>query len=334
MISCCQAVRICTAALVVPIAAAHAAVAEETFEVDLHAERTQIEVADPVWVTLSATAPQGWSIQLPEAPTAFDELKVIETVGHQREAADGRLTASIRLKLESLLPGRYQIGPLDVRFVPEESGDENGASQSEEVILRSTQPMAIRVRSALRLFDSRQPREIYGTVRVPWTWWQWTIATVVIVAAIATGTVVYQRMDRWLRSRRISQQSLLEELDRLDEARLNRAISNDQLIVSVADVVRQSLQLAEASGPVYRTTEEWIHQVQKPQFARAGSPAVDPEHLTDAISLVLREADAIKFAGRPATLDQARRCLDAGRKTVRSILREGFPPKTETAGHD
>lgn len=321
MISCSRAILTCAAALIVPVTAIRTDAAEETFAVDLRAERTQIKVADPVEVTLSATAPKGWRIRLPEVPVEFGELKVIEAVNHLQED-DGMLTASTRLKLESLLPGRYQIGPLDVRFIPENAGGDGNFTHSSKAIQRSTRSLTIRVYSALGFFDSRQPREIYGTVGVPWTWRQWTLATLAIVAAFVFGSIAYQRTAHWLRSQRTSQQSLLEELDQLDEARLNRSISNDRLVVSIADVVRRSLQLAEGARPVYRTTEEWIHHLRQSHVALAASSAGEPKLLSDTVELVLREADAIKFAGRSATLAQARRCLDAARRTVRTFLRE------------
>lgn len=331
MIPCTRAIHSWTAALflstiaISAVASAAETTAEE-FSVELRTDREQIAVADPVGVTVSATAPPGWKILFPETPVDSEHLRVIEASDHLQENDDGTRTAWRHLKLESLLPGRYPIGPLNVRFTPEDGADDSAASSestaSSEVIQRSTGSITIRVRSAIGFFGSRELREIDGTVWIPWTWRQWAIAAAAIFAASVLGWASYRRVERWLGSQRVSQRSLLHELDRLDEARLHRSVPNDQLIISVADVVRQSLRLADGPHSVYRTTEEWIEYLQRSPLIPAGASGGNRRLPRDAVELVLREADAIKFAGRPATYDQSRRCLGAARRTVQSLLGE------------
>lgn len=292
--------------------------AEQVFSTDLQLDRDTVKVADPVWVSLSATAPEGWTIELPEPPDAFGELKVIDLVGPHQSANSGTVSATTRWQMESLLPGRYQIDPLEVRFRPKGADGET----SEEVVQRSTEAVSVEVRSELGFFESRHLRDIHGPVRVPWTWTQWTIVAVVLVAVGAAFFFVYRGIDRWLMSRRVTQRSLLQQLDRLDEARLSRSVPNDQLIVSVADLVRQSLRLAEEPRPAYRTTEEWIDYVENRRAVGGAAAAGDAHGLAEVVTFVLRQADAVKFAGKSATVDQARRSIEAARSIVLWFLRE------------
>lgn len=318
-----EMIRGCAAAAVLLLAAgAKLAAADDDFAVTLQADRTDVQVADPLWVTVSATAPAGWSIALPDAPDAFQELRVTTTITHLHHSDTGERTATRRLQLESLLPGRYQVGPLDVLFLPTTHNSDAGANGGATPVRRATESVTIGVRSTLGFAQGQRLRDIYGTVRTPWAWWQWIVAAAATVSAVAVGRIVYSGVASWLRRRRISQRSLLHQLDRLDEARLNRSLSPDRLIVSVADVVRQSLRLAEGARPVYRTTDEWIQRLEKGN----GESSL----LADAVKVVLLEADAVKFAGGTASVDQARRCLDAARTIVRFALRED--PRREQGG--
>lgn len=301
------------------VMASTADAAEEFLSTNLQVDRNEVQVAEPVRVVLSATAPDGWNIQLPDVRTGFGELKVIDSV-RRRESDSGTFTLSLHLTLESLLPGRYRVGPLDVQFT-----QDNGASGPEdraETIQRSTRPITVRVRSAVGVFERRQLREIYGPVRVPWSWRQWAAAAAVMAGVLAIALSLYRWIDRWRTSGQLSQRTLLRRLDQLDEARLNRTVSNEQLILALADVVRQSLQLAEGGDPVYRTTDEWNHHLHASQPPSATSLSTKPTYLADSVDFVLREADAIKFAEKGSTMEQVRRCLDAARKVVRSFLGE------------
>lgn len=154
------------------------------------------------------------------------------------------------------------------------------------------------------------------------------IAASILIATSAIGFIACHAVGVWLHSRPLSQQDLLRQLDRLDESRLSRAIPNDRVVTAVADLVRQSLQISEGPRTVYRTTEEWIaHLQQSPADPMSAAPddrqtsAGGREEISAAVETVLREADAVKFAGRSATLDQARRCVGAGRTIIHSAAR-------------
>lgn len=293
-----------------------ASAADAPLEVNVETDRQTVLVADPVWLTVTASGPTGWSAQFPQTPDAYGELKVRAAMTHTHTSPAGRRTATMRLQLESLSPGRYTVGPLEVSFIKAANPDD--ADVDVSAVQRSTDPVTIHVRSALGFAEGGRLRAIYGTVRTPWSWRQWTAAAAGLVAALAIGWAAHRGVARWRPSRRNSQRSLLQQLDRLDEARLSRTVSNERFVVSIADVVRQSLQLADGARPVHRTTDEWIRRLQG-----------DRRRLAEPVGTVLRCADAVKFAGQAATLDHARRCLEAARRVVGAALGDHL---THTAG--
>lgn len=302
-----QSVLRWAAAVLLAAGGVRASAADALLKVNVDTDRQTVLVADPTWLTLTASAPTGWSVRFPQTPDAFGELKVRAAITHIHTSLGGRHTATMRMQLESLSPGHYTVGPLEVRFIKTASPDNAGFDVP--VVQRSTDPVTIHVRSALGFAEGGRLRAIYGTVRTPWSWRQWKAAAAGLVAALAIGWGTHRVVARWRSSRRISQRSLLQQLDRLDEARLSRTVSSEQLVVSVADVVRQSLRLTEGARPVHRTTDEWIRRLQG-----------DHRRLAEPVGTVLRQADAVKFAGQAATLDHARRCLEAARRVVRAAL--------------
>ncbi|WP_164103396.1 nuclear transport factor 2 family protein [Candidatus Laterigemmans baculatus] len=289
-----------------PLAAESSASTEDPFVVVFEAGRDRVAVAEPVSLTLTASAPQGWTIKLPELPERFGELRVIEADKPREVLRSGRVTQTLRFTVEAYLPGRHRIDPLPVRFLSDEAVPRTGSSSVE----RQTPLLAIRVRSSLGLLDSGQLREIHPEVIVPWTWREWALAGLVVSATGLAARLAAIGFHRWSDSRPMSPRRLQRKLEQLDEARLSRAMASDELIVAVAEVVRQRLQIAEGPRPIYRTTDEWIEHV-------AGRP-----ELAAPVRRVLREADAIKFAGSVATVEQARQCMEAARRIVHDSLDE------------
>jgi hypothetical protein len=154
-------------------------------------------------------------------------------------------------------------------------------------------------------------RDIDPPLSVPWTPLQWAI----VLALTAFLAWVIRRAVRFGAARRqqrpLTFDSLRRELESIDRQRLERRLSNTQAVISVAQVVRHGLRLADVrrgGTGSFRTTREW-HGWCDTTFAsdRAARESVDA---------VLTTSDGIQFCSADPSLDQTRSVIDSARSVI------------------
>jgi hypothetical protein len=279
------------------------ALAEEPglFHVDLHASQNEVEIAQPLELTISATAPQGWTILPPPLLAKLIDLRVVNS-SEESERIGSQVIWTRHLTIESYAPGRKTIGPIEVTFAPPQFGHD-AISQPRTL---ATEAAVIRVRSALGLFETRNElRPIHDAVAVPWTWWQWGIATGCLVVIVGCGVMVVRRVNRFHDDGRLSRQSPLRDLERLKDAWLKGNTSDGETVAAASEIARRWLRCREGALTIHRTTEVWAARLQR-RGAAACAPLVD----------VLRLADRVKFAGAEPTLDEVRESLAHVRQVI------------------
>lgn len=293
------------------IASLAAAADDGLFDVALRVSPREVEIAQPLEVTITATAPRDCEIWPPPLPLAMSlempDFRVIDS-NDETELRGGQIVWTRRLVLEAYAPGRKTLAPLEVAFVPPHF-DEQAGAESPQILTLETEAIPVRVRSALGLFESgSELRSIYAEAAVPWTWRQWAMLLGGLVVGVGGAAFVVRWVDRFHDdSGRASHPSLLRDLQRLREAWLLGSASDEETVAAASDIARRWLQRREGAPQIYRTTAGWAGRVQR------GDAAAEA-----AIVEVLRRADRVKFAQAEPTLDEVRDSLEQVRLVMQS----------------
>jgi hypothetical protein len=232
------------------------------FDVALHVSRQEVEIAEPVELTIRASAPPGWQILPPVMPGDWQGFRVIGSSETTEQTKD-HIVWTRHVKLEAYEAGQKTISPIEVTFTPPRlpspsgrgAGGEgaqpnapNRSAKSQKVQLpkAKTAPTEIYVRNALGLFESgTELRSIYDAVSVPWTWRQWAIAATCSALILGCGLLGI----RWVNRFHDDDGSLPGELARLKEAWLRGSQSDAGTAVAASEIARRWLQWrAAASG--------------------------------------------------------------------------------------
>jgi hypothetical protein len=277
-----------------------------TFEASAHVDRGEVRIAEPLKLAIRAAAPAGWRI-LP--PPRSDELSGWRVVGShdESERTGERIVWTRSLTLEGYAPGRQNIGPVEIRFQPPAGG--LARSDNVEIKKLHTEEVAVRVRSALGLFElGRELRPIQGAVAVPWTWRQWVLAALCLAIVAGCAAVAVRWANRFhdaSPSGTGEPKSLARELYTLREAWLTGRSSDADTVAAAAEIARRYLGWQENRSVVYRTTDDWAGRVRE-----------RGESTCAALVDLLRVADRVKFAHARPTLDEVRQCLEGVRQAI------------------
>jgi cbb3-type cytochrome oxidase subunit 3 len=171
-----------------------------------------------------------------------------------------------------------------------------------------------------RLFQTHQGlREIDGEMTVPWTAAQWFSVALILVLLIAVVVYAYRHIKRYLANRQKTIPALLQDLDRIDQMRLDRRMNHDQAILSIADVLRTGFALADrrcGGTGGYRTTGEWF------AWSRQHLPA-EPQR--QAVRHLLSLADSLKFSASQSSLSEVRQAMIAARDVLETLATTACP---------
>jgi hypothetical protein len=280
------------------------------FDLTMHLSQQEVEIAEPVELTIRATAPPGWQILPLVMPAEWQGLRVIGS-SETTEQRENQTVWTRHVKLEAYEAGRKTILPVEVTFAPPRLDHEVKAGKVEPRKLKSAASV-LWVRSALGLFESgTELRPIYDTVSVPWTWRQWTVAAGCAALIVACGLLVIRWVNRFHDDPgSISAQFLLRELVRLRESWLRDRQSDAATVVAASEIARRWLRWRQGAVMTHRTTGDWAAVVRHWKVA-AIAPVVD----------VLSLADRVKFAQAEPTVDEVRDCLERLRQ-VMQVARE------------
>jgi hypothetical protein len=277
----------------------------DPFDVALHVSQQEVEIAEPLELTIRATAPPGWHIVPPVMPADWQGLRVIGSSEKTQQNGD-RIVWTRQVTLEAYEAGRKTISPLEVTFAPPRFDHEVKVPKVEARKMKSA-ATAISVRNALGLLESgTELRSIYGTVAVPWTWRQWAMAAGCSALIVACGWLVIRWVNRFHDDDgSLSRRFLLGELARLKEAWLRGSESDAETVVVASEIARRWLSWRQGAVTIHRTTDDWAALVLHWNVA-AIAPIVD----------VLGLADRVKFGQAEPTVDEVRESLERLRQVL------------------
>jgi hypothetical protein len=282
-------------AVILPL---HPLAGPDRFHVALDVSQEEVEIAEPLELTIRATAPVGWQILPPVMQADWQGLRVISSNETTKQTKD-QVVWTRHVTVEPYEAGPKTIAPIEITFAPPRF-DQALAQKVEPRKVKSAAKV-IRVRSALGVFESdTELRSIYDAVAVPWTWRQWTMATGCSALIVGCGLLVIRWVNRFHDDDgSLSRQGLLGELARLKEAWLRGREGDRETVAAAAEIARRWLRRRQKAGTIHRTTDDWAALVRHWNVT-AITPIVD----------VLGLADRVKFAQVEPTLDEVRESLE------------------------
>lgn len=262
-------------------------------------------IADPVTLTLSATAPLDTKITLPAPPDRWGDLHVVAVEKpHTSVTEDNRRVAACRLSLEAYAPGRHVIPALEAGF---RSQDTSG---SEARVLHSD-PLVIHVRSAAGLFATPAAfRDVVGIVPLRRGWAYWAPRAMAVLAIAGVAGMALARMRKRFSVGDSPATWAKRELDRLDQHRLHDGWAADQIITEVVGVLGGYLKRCHDLDGLHLTTNELLARAES-------SPQIDDRQRV-ALRDFLSQSDRAKFARWEPTVDDAREAVRGARQIVSS----------------
>lgn len=270
-----------------------------------------VTVGDHFVLTVRIRAPRGATIAFPVGP---DSGGPIESVSSRSVAsvtpADSSFieeTASYRLVAWDTGQLAAGIGPVVV----------SARTMRREIPLGS---LGVFVRSVLprdtTLHIPKPARDIVVAVR---PWWHWLLAALALLALIALPlwwwirrrrrAIVPERIDPFVHAEK--------EFARIDGLALIEAGERGRFVALNVEVLRDYLAARVPRADRSFTSTELVAALRS-----RGNP------VADRLSSVLSEADLIKFANRPVSIEGARRIALESRAIVRDVERAAVAAET------
>jgi hypothetical protein len=258
-----------------------------------------VTVGQPFVVSLRAIPPRGRQALAPAVPDTGGLVEPLDPAIVTRRGD----TLSVRYRLLAWQPGVLAIpfGPVLMR--------RDSSDLSVPVDIRVVVASVLPADSSDRI--PKDPRALFPFVTHWWDrWWQWALALLGVAAALYA-------LWRWrTRERKAAPvvASAVERADaafaRLDRRELTAAGEGARHVALVAEIVRQYLADIEPALALSLTNAEVLIAVEP----IAGMP-------DKQLAQLLREADAIRFAGRRVDHGDVRRVSGLARELVRDIDR-------------
>jgi len=248
-------------------------------------DHTSAQIAEQLSLTLTAIAPQGVTIKLPQPAKKLGEFEVVDVKDAiDIPVAEGRQWTRV-YKLESLASGELEIPALTVTLTDRR----HGAPRHDTL---QSQPIPIRIASVLEgRADPLKFRDIKGVVDLPsnpqsspaWAVWLLGGAVAFALAAIAAIIVLKKRhrqppADRWA----------LAELQRLEESQLCLRGDFHELYFRLSEIIRGYVERQFGIAAPKWTTAEFMEQMRNNKAFETSQRA--------ALAEFLAAADLVKFA--------------------------------------
>ena len=272
-------------------------------KVTANAFKTEVQIAEPVQLELTVTAPSGTKVALPAIGDQLGEFNVLDTrdiVDIPSDAVAGQRIWKRRMTLESIVAGDLQIPALEIQTV-------NG-TESQPLY---TQPISVRVLSVLEgRADPTQFRDIQSVVdvNVPrpdsyrWVWW--TVGGMGMVSFAAAAIAIAARRKTWL----TPIQWATRELDLIQSSVAIKGSDSETISQELSTVLRDFLELQfEIPAPV-QATKELLSEINHRKI-------LQPK-LTKRFSKLFAIADEAKFAGLSLTESQLDKMFEEARSVI------------------
>ena len=261
-----------------------------------------VTVGDPFEVVVRVRAPRGSTIAFPEPPTAEPtaDIEPIDPRAVTQTADSGVVEQTARYRLVAWNVGQLPI-TLDEVIVRTPAGEERISLAGTSVFVRSVLPAD----SAERV--PKPARELFAPVRPLWLYWL-IAATIALILALFAWWYWRRRRRRGLAGE--DPLGVAErEFDRIEAMRLVEAGERGRHVALMIDVLRD--YLAARHPAALRSLTSW----ELLSVAARSLPHVPASRL----EALLGEADLVKFARRPVTMDRARELGREARAIVRQV---------------
>ena len=247
-----------------------------------------VRIGDPFYVRLRVQAPPGARIEFPTGPDTAGTVQALDPVrltsgGDSATTTDQ--TATYRVAAWDVGSQPIALGEVVVRL----GGDERRVTvQPLRVFVRTVLPAD----SALRVPKPARPPFPYARP----IWWPWLLLGAAIVLLLVAWwwwrrrsrrPVVVVPVDPYARAK--------QELDRIEALRLLDAGERGRYVALVVEVVREYLAARYAATSLAMTSSELQRAVRDERFVPR-----------DRLARLLDEADLVKFARRPLSVERAR----------------------------
>jgi hypothetical protein len=268
-------------------AGAWPAVAQFPVDVRVSIEKDTVRVGDPFRVFVNVRAPLGATIQFPETIDSAGTVQSIDPRAVYSQPDSNSFAQNAVYRLAAWDVGRQPIllGEIVVRV-----GDR---TRSIPIIGR-----AVFVASVLPADSaSRVPKPARGLFEDPFVpWWYWALLAAAIASVVGLWWWWRRRtrakpeteiVDPYLRA--------VRDFDRIERLGLLDAGERTRYVVLVVDVLREYIAERYGDAPLSLTSTELLAVTQHARTL---------PH--ERLMRILNEADLVKFARRPVSVDRAR----------------------------
>ncbi len=283
-------------------------------ELTVSLSRGTVQVAEPLTLTLTARAPQGVTVTLPQDPTSLGSFHVLQVRDTPDvPTGDGREWTR-HYQLENLAPGKHTIPPISVAYV-------DGREATALSGLVASAPLEATVTSVLEgTPDPLKFRDIKDVVDLPeasgpalpaWVTWSLTGGSVLALAGVAI--LVWPTRDRQLSPHAWAE----TELARLEQDDLIARGEIQLFYFRLTDIVRQYIERQIGIAAPKLTTVEFLDQATRDE-----SLSQPQQNLLRGI---LTLADYVKFARFAPQEAEARQAIDTTRQFIEQVTAEETP---------
>lgn len=302
----------------------------------VRAPRDRIEVAEPLEITATVTAPDGIEVRWPTPTETLGVFSVSDVRDTPSVPEQGRRRWERRMRLETLEPGTHEIHAITCRFIDqrpdrrrpgEAAPDEPAATQPleppEEHEL-SAGPLTIEVASVVGAeADPTRFRDIKGAVDVPldrtWAWALWALAVVAVLAMAFVALRIRRRARDAAAPPPPPHAWALAELDRLAGEDLPGRGAYHEYYYRLSGIVRQYIERRFGLMAPERTTEEFLLEAGR-------DPSLGDEQRA-LLAPFLQACDLVKFA----RYEPSRADAESAMETARRFVAQTAPVVTDDA---
>ena len=272
--------------------------------IDVQIDKREAQVADPIQMKITATAPQGVAVKFPEWQQQLGDFE-ITGVKDTMDIPAGSDRNWIRIVgLESLVSGELQIPAFEISYV-----DRRGSVAQTGV--QSTKPHPINIRSSLEgVEDPTQFRDIKSVVFAPETPPRsnfWLVASGVAAGFLLIAALVYVAVGR--KNDLSPRNWAIKSIDELRDDQAFKDNDAEQVYVRLVSILRTFVFWQFGISAPKLTTDEFLGAMHQDE-------RLSTEFRCE-LSELLTLADMIKFAGLSpddsqlsAVVEQAKRLVE------------------------
>ena len=266
-------------------------------ELEANVDRAEVQVADPLQLSISAISPQGTDVTFPPVPESLGSFQVISHQDFFDIPLDGDATQRLWkrvIQLETYESGILEIPAMSV-FVGREA--------------RTTDPIRVTVQSLLEpTADPTKFRELKDVEEIELAKPNWLLWSLLGVGALALiGAIAWYAIRKY-KSQQSAEAWAYERLDDLASSTEYALHDQTRVLPRAADILRAYIQRRFDIAATQLTTDEFLARIQF-------SPELGEDQRSD-LQEFLRHADEVKFAHLVPESDQLSATLDRVRKFV------------------